>query len=141
LQTVASSTPANRFVASFIGSPAMNLLDGTIDGSDGAPVARLADGTAINVAAGRKLTMGQKVTVGLRPEHLTPGTGGDTTLTGRTLLVEPTGAQAHVLFELAGQHATAIVDGDYPIKSGQPFNAAIARAQVHIFDAATGVSL
>jgi multiple sugar transport system ATP-binding protein len=134
-------TPANRFVASFIGSPAMNLLEATIDGSDGAPVARLTDGTAINVAAGRRVSMGQRVTVGIRPEHLTPGTEGDTAITGRTLLVEPTGAQAHVLFELAGEHATAIVDGDFPIRSGQPFQATVARAQIHVFDAETGLSL
>ncbi|MBB2836771.1 UNVERIFIED_ORG: multiple sugar transport system ATP-binding protein [Rhizobium etli] len=37
--------PANLFVAAFIGSPAMNMLDGTVDGENGAPAARLEDGT------------------------------------------------------------------------------------------------
>ena len=133
--------PANRFVASFIGSPAMNQLDGGDRGrrwrADGA-ADRRHDAVA---GAGAQVRRGQRVTVGMRPEHLMPGQGGENDLKGRTLLVEPTGAQAHVLFELAGQPVTAIVDGDFPTRTGQPFEATIARPQVHVFDAESGLSL
>ncbi|WP_454855696.1 ABC transporter ATP-binding protein [Rhizobium binxianense] len=133
--------PTNLFVAAFIGSPAMNMLDGTVEGSNGEPAARLGDGTVIRIAPGRKVKSGQAVTVGLRPEHLTPGTGGGTALAGQTLLVEPTGAQTHVVFNLAGQPVTAIVDGEYPAQYGALFRANIGSDQVHIFDRGTGIAL
>ena len=133
-------TPANLFVAAFIGSPAMNILDGTVEGEGGEPAARLGDGTAIRIAPDRKVKRGQAIKVGLRPEHLSPGTGG-TALAGQTLLVEPTGAQTHVVFDLAGQPVTAIVDGEYPARYGARFEANISADQVHIFDRESGVAL
>jgi multiple sugar transport system ATP-binding protein len=132
--------PANLFVAAFIGSPAMNLLDGTIDGEGGEAAARLADGTAIRIAPERKVTRGQAIKIGLRPEHLSPGQGG-TALAGQTLLVEPTGAQTHVVFDLAGHSVVAIVDGDYPARYGARFEANIAAEQVHVFDRESGAAL
>lgn len=133
-------TPANLFVAAFIGSPAMNILDGTVEGEGGEPAARLGDGTAIRIAPDRKVKRGQAIKVGLRPEHLSPGTGG-TALAGQTLLVEPTGAQTHVVFDLAGQPVTAIVDGEYPARYGARFEANISADQVHVFDRESGVAL
>ncbi|MEZ2126491.1 MULTISPECIES: ABC transporter ATP-binding protein [unclassified Sinorhizobium] len=132
--------PANLFVAAFIGSPAMNLLDAVVDGVEGQPAARLSDGTAIRIAPERKVKAGQSVKVGLRPEHLTP-TGAGTMLAGQTLLVEPTGAQTHVVFDLAGQSVTAIVDGDYPARYGARFEANVNSDQVYVFDGASGIAL
>ncbi|WP_313475944.1 ABC transporter ATP-binding protein [Agrobacterium pusense] len=114
-------TPANLFVAAFIGSPAMNLIEGVVDGEGDQPAARLKDGTAIRIAASRKVKRGQPVTIGLRPEHIGSAIGGDISLTGRTVLVEPTGAQTHVVFELAGDQVTALVDGEQPGKGNTPF--------------------
>ncbi|WP_409566584.1 ABC transporter ATP-binding protein [Rhizobium leguminosarum] len=133
--------PANLFVAAFIGSPAMNMLEGTVDGENGGPAARLSDGTAIRIAPDRKVKAGQAVTIGLRPEHLIPGVAAGTPLAGRTMLVEPTGAQTHVVFDLAGQQVTAIVDGEYPARYGAVFEASITSDQVHVFDRGTGVAL
>jgi multiple sugar transport system ATP-binding protein len=76
--------PANRFVAGFIGSPAMNFVPGTVshmtDGSltarvDGSPVTARVDGSAI--AEGR-LNAGSDVTLGIRPEHIELGHGDRT---------------------------------------------------------------
>jgi multiple sugar transport system ATP-binding protein len=131
-------TPANLFVAGFIGSPAMNLLDGTIDGENDRPVVRLAEGSAIDISPLRKVRRGQSVKLGLRPEHLTAG--GDN-IGGETRLVEPTGAQTHVLFEFAGQQMTAIVDGDHPVRHGTQFRAGIDKNLVYVFDRESGVSL
>jgi multiple sugar transport system ATP-binding protein len=133
--------PANLFVAAFIGSPAMNMLEGTVDGENGGPAARLSDGTAIRIAPDRKVKAGQAITIGLRPEHLVPGVAAGTPLAGRTMLVEPTGAQTHVVFDLAGQQVTAIVDGEYPARYGAVFEASITSDQVHVFDRGTGVAL
>jgi len=132
-------TPANLFVAGFIGSPAMNLIDGIVDGDTDNPVVRLAEGAAIAISSDRRVRRGQSVKIGLRPEHLTAG--GSDSICGQTLLVEPTGAQTHVLFEFAGQQMTAIVDGDRPIRHGTPFRAGIDQNLVHVFDSDSGESL
>ncbi|KIV63195.1 MULTISPECIES: ABC transporter ATP-binding protein [Agrobacterium] len=134
-------TPANLFVAAFIGSPAMNLIEGVVDGEGDQPAARLKDGTAIRIAASRKVKRGQPVTIGLRPEHIGSAIGGDISLTGRTVLVEPTGAQTHVVFELAGDQVTALVDGEQPVKVNTPFAATVHHERVHVFDRASGLAL
>src|SRR5215472_9581275 len=59
--------PATVFVAGFIGSPAMNFLDGR--GEDGGRVALDGAGT---MSVGRSVAAGRRVTVGVRPEHLAP---------------------------------------------------------------------
>ncbi|WP_112724228.1 sn-glycerol-3-phosphate ABC transporter ATP-binding protein UgpC [Rhizobium mayense] len=132
--------PANLFVAGFIGSPAMNFLDGTVEGVDGAPAVRLKDSTPIRIAGERRVKAGQSVKVGLRPEHLSLASAGSP-LTGQTLLVEPTGAQTHVLFDLAGEQVTAVVDGEAPVRYGQPLNVSVSPEQVYVFDAASGLAL
>jgi multiple sugar transport system ATP-binding protein len=132
-------TPANLFVAGFIGSPAMNLVEGTIDGDGDRPVVRLSEGSAIGISGQRKVRRGQSVTIGLRPEHLSVRDGA--AISGRTLLVEPTGAQTHVLFEFAGQQMTAIVDGDHPVRHGAQFQAGIDENLVYVFDGESGMSL
>ncbi|EGL63159.1 ABC transporter, nucleotide binding/ATPase protein (sugar) [Agrobacterium sp. ATCC 31749] len=134
-------TPANLFVAAFIGSPAMNLIEGVVDGEDDQPAARLKDGTAIRIAASRKVKRGQPVTIGLRPEHIGSSIGGDISLSGRTVLVEPTGAQTHVVFELAGDQVTAVVDGEQPVKVNTPFATTVHHERVHVFDRASGLAL
>ncbi|APG88787.1 ABC transporter ATP-binding protein (plasmid) [Sinorhizobium americanum CCGM7] len=133
-------TPANLFVAGFIGSPAMNVLEGTIDAADGEPAVRLGDGSAIRIAPERKVRLGQAVRIGLRPEHFV-ASGAGNAISGPTLLVEPTGAQTHVLFEFAGEQITAVVDGDHPARHGNLFQAAMERNQVYVFDRATGAAL
>ncbi|MCZ7483623.1 sn-glycerol-3-phosphate ABC transporter ATP-binding protein UgpC [Rhizobium rhizogenes] len=134
-------TPANLFVAAFIGSPAMNLIEGVVDGEGDQPAARLKDGTAIRIAATRKVKRGQPVTIGLRPEHIGSTIGGDISLAGRTVLVEPTGAQTHVVFELAGDQVTAVVDGEQLVKVNAPFAATVHHERVHVFDRASGLAL
>jgi multiple sugar transport system ATP-binding protein len=131
-------TPANLFVAGFIGSPAMNLFEGTVDGDGDSPVVRLAEGAAITISTQRKVRRGQSVKIGLRPEHLSARGNG---ISGRTLLVEPTGAQTHVLFEFAGQQMTAVVDGDHPARHGTEFQAGIDHNLVYVFDRESGERL
>jgi hypothetical protein len=67
--------PSNLFVAGFIGSPAMNLLRGTVRRSDLGMVVNLAPGLDLPTrnAAARE---GQEVIVGVRPEHFTVRSGG-----------------------------------------------------------------
>ena len=109
--------PANLFVAGFIGSPAMNFLDAVIR-RRGAAVAELADGSTVALPEGTGVAEGQEVVIGLRPENLALA-GPGTTISGPVRLFEPTGAQTHVLFSVAGKDIVALVDGSTPISNGQ----------------------
>ncbi|HEV7717899.1 MAG TPA: sn-glycerol-3-phosphate ABC transporter ATP-binding protein UgpC [Arsenicitalea sp.] len=131
--------PANLFVAAFIGSPSMNLLPATaVRSANGSgAVAKLADGTVVKLAADVVVTDGQQIVLGMRPENLIPA-GEGPALSGPTQLVEPTGAQTHVVFDLAGQHVTAIVDGATEISLGDQFKATIDPELTHVFDKASG---
>jgi len=129
--------PANLFVAGFIGSPAMNFLDATAGHTATGPVARLTDGTQIALDPGLSLADGQPIIVGLRPENLLPTSSG-TRIGGKVQMVEPTGAQTHVVFELAGKSISGIVDGGTEVRLGDAFYASVPPELVHVFDKATG---
>ncbi|MEY6761086.1 sn-glycerol-3-phosphate import ATP-binding protein UgpC [Kluyvera ascorbata] len=60
--------PASRFVASFIGSPAMNLLDGQIDESGSRFV--LENGMQLQLPVSQREYAGRRMTLGIRPEHI-----------------------------------------------------------------------
>jgi multiple sugar transport system ATP-binding protein len=100
--------PANLFVASFIGSPPMNLYEGSISGPPDGRVLSLGEQRlALPAELGRRLPglvagEGREVVVGIRPEHLTvaDGAGGDggTTLAVRVELVEALGNESLVHF-------------------------------------------
>jgi ABC-type sugar transport system ATPase subunit len=88
-------TPRNTFVAGFIGSPRMNFLEAQVEAVDGARVVlRLAGVPAepISVdAAETGLRKGESVTLGIRPEHLSPERSGDVQLEARIEFVEQLG--------------------------------------------------
>ncbi|SFA74082.1 carbohydrate ABC transporter ATP-binding protein, CUT1 family [Poseidonocella pacifica] len=130
--------PDNLFVAAFIGTPSMNLVEATIVKTDTGPVAMFACGQSIPVLDEHpKMEENEKVIVGMRPEHFTRDPSG-ITLSGATTLVEPTGAQTHITFELAGTSATAVLDGGVDMEVGETLTVSIDPTQVHFFDKATG---
>jgi multiple sugar transport system ATP-binding protein len=129
--------PANRFVAEFIGSPQMNFLDAEIVGIDGRPQARINEAVSIALAGDAGLSPGQRVTLGLRPEHVVPARDGSQ-IGGEINLVEITGAQTHVRFHLDGCNVTATVPGDTPFERGSQFTASIDPGNVHVFDRDSG---
>ena len=133
-------TPANLFVAGFIGSPSMNFVNAVIRRRADGVAAELADGTSIALPAAMKAAEGREVVIGLRPENLTLG-GSGTELKGPVKLYEPTGAQTHVLYTVAGHDIVALVDGATTIANGQIFAASIAPEQVHVFARDTGQRL
>ena len=101
-------SPANLFVASFIGSPPMNLYEGTLsDPADGLVLSlgslRLAlPSDLAHRRPGLVAGEGRKLVVGIRPEHLTVAEGadadGETTLPARVELVEALGNESLVHF-------------------------------------------
>jgi multiple sugar transport system ATP-binding protein len=127
-------TPATRFVAGFIGSPAMNFIPGTI-ADDGQHVTLELEGVAA-LPIGRNLEPGRKVIVGLRPEHIeaTPGKSGQIVLP--VSVVESTGSLTYLTTDGAPE-LTVVITGRSDIKSRDTVGLNIAPERVHIFDAET----
>jgi multiple sugar transport system ATP-binding protein len=120
--------PANTFVAGFIGSPAMNLIEGEAKaGRFEAPGISLP----LPVAAAD----GRKVTLGIRPEHLRLGAGG---IDAQVVVVEPTGSETHIVIRAGGREMVAVFRDRLTFASGQSISLVPDPALTHLFDTASG---
>jgi sn-glycerol 3-phosphate transport system ATP-binding protein len=125
--------PADTYVASFIGSPAMNFLPATLE--QGGHAARLAGGALWHFADGaRPGGDGTAVTIGIRPEHLLPD--GDAGLPVTVELAEPLGSETVLHGRLAdGTALTARVPG---AAAAERMSLAPDPGALHVFDATSG---
>jgi sn-glycerol 3-phosphate transport system ATP-binding protein len=130
------ANPATRFVAGFIGSPAMNFLAGRA-GAGGRVV--LEHGGEMRTGAAAE--DGRAVSVGIRPEHLSPCAEADAMLTGVVEMVEQLGADTLVHVAHGGDLVVArLAQGVLPpVGSAVPLRADPAR--VCLFDADTGARI
>jgi multiple sugar transport system ATP-binding protein len=125
--------PANTFVAAFIGSPSMNLLDGRIAGG----MVEVA-GARLPMPAGAQAGEGREVIYGIRPEHLALAGEG---LSGTVAVVEPTGSETHVVVRLEGRELTAVFRNRVAFGPGDRITLAPDAGLAHLFDKATGQRL
>ncbi|MFN4010719.1 MAG: hypothetical protein ACK4K8_12245, partial [Pannonibacter sp.] len=102
--------PASTFVASFIGSPAMNLIPVSVrDGRATLDSETAAGGTGLS---GPDLANGAGYTLGVRPEHFVPASErpagpGDLSLTVTTTVLEPVGAESYLYASIGGDRAAS----------------------------------
>jgi len=138
--------PRNRFVAGFIGAPAMNFIDVTLEGSDGTLYAA-APGFRIRVGerTGLSHRPGAKVTLGVRPEHVLIGERKPERGTGFDAVVEVTeqlGAELLIGVHAAGRTLIASrIDPEAALARHQPLRMSIDPRGVHFFDRATGEAI
>jgi multiple sugar transport system ATP-binding protein len=131
--------PSSRFVASFIGSPTMNFVEVELASEQaGAAAVRLPDGSVIQTTvASAALPVGERFTLGARPEALTverPGTPG--LIGGRAELVERLGDQTHVHVAIGpGTSIVARAHRDSEIAAGEAVSLRLDADAVHLFDA------
>ena len=125
-------TPANVFVAGFIGSPSMNLLTGSIEGT-GAFVSE--KGARLQFPPSMGPGEGRDIVVGLRPEDIRIADQG---VEARVRIVEPTGAELHVILDVAGEQMTAVIHGRPAIREGETIHIAIPYEKLHFFDGQSG---
>ena len=123
------SEPETRFVAGFIGSPAMNFLPARIDGG----MAVLPSGEAVPVRLGnsRAATEGE---VGLRPEHLALARDGEG-FDALVELVEPLGADTLVTATVGGHGLMARLPGDAVPRPGERLRLAVEPGRALAFGA------
>lgn len=121
------NSPANRFVAGFIGSPRMNFLPAIVS-SEGVVV----EGLGALALTGFGASAGTAVTLGVRPEHFEFGDAGG--LPGTVDLVEHMGGESYVYVTLAnGERITVRRPGQTSMTGGDTVHASVQAEQAHLF--------
>ncbi len=172
LQQVAPPTdlyehPCNRFVAGFIGSPAMNFLSATLAPDDSGLVLQLGSQKLVlpedflDRRPGLRVYLNQPLLIGIRPEHFDAAREprqGAIQLRTRVELVETLGAVNYVHFRLPGQLpdslftangkrqtanviVTAILPPRIPVRPGEELDLTVDPYNCHFFDPATGQAI
>ncbi|MGH7902668.1 MAG: ABC transporter ATP-binding protein [Candidatus Dormibacteraceae bacterium] len=138
-------SPRNRFVAGFIGSPAMNFID-LERRSDGA--AGLAgDGVEVTLDDGQAAMLRDRgmeiVTVGVRPEHLNVGapSGPGMKVTATVDVIEFLGNDQLIHGMSGGRDIVAIINAENSLKVGERVELSAAPRRLHLFDPATDLAL
>ncbi len=132
--------PRNLFVASFIGSPAMNFLDVEVAQADGALHCAFAGQTLrLPLAAVRPESLGgfragRKAVLGIRPPDLAVGGGRELDLAGEVFLVEPIGPVTYVDVDVGGRAVKAICDPDQAPAVGERVTLGFQAGRVRLFD-------
>ncbi len=123
--------PQNLFVAGFIGSPKMNMLD--VANEDGK--IDIPDFGRLELK--NKSAAEQCALIGVRPEQFIPGKDGDVTAEGTIELVEYLGSELYIYVKLAsGKNILVKAPGNSQFKSGEKIDLSIAAENTHFFDKA-----
>ncbi len=136
--------PATRYVAGFLGSPAMNFVPARLQ-DGGALAVQLADGGLLALPASRQGKLagrrGQEITLGVRPEHITRASGelrqGLVRHTALIELVQPTGSRTYATFRLGGAEMVAELQAHDVSQPGETIELAIDMNRVVLIDPAT----
>ncbi|MBN9272929.1 MAG: sugar ABC transporter ATP-binding protein, partial [Mesorhizobium sp.] len=138
------SRPANVFVAGFIGSPPMNFIDAVaVDGGVSVP-----GGKVLPLDEGRfkPIARGTRLTLGVRADDIVPVGHGQAP--SRSLdfsapiqFSEPLGNESLLIMEFGGREVVAKMLAPVPVAAGQVMPFQLNLQKIHLFDAATGISL
>jgi multiple sugar transport system ATP-binding protein len=130
--------PVNRFVAGFIGSPAMNFLKGEVHASNGRCVVRTDSGANLPVTRADAARDGQPVVYGIRPEHLELADDG---FDAEVIVIEPTGSETQLFARVGGQEIVAVFRERHAFAPGQRIRLRPRSEVVHLFDPSSGQRL
>ncbi|MDX8481668.1 sn-glycerol-3-phosphate ABC transporter ATP-binding protein UgpC [Mesorhizobium sp. VK24D] len=127
--------PNNLFVASFIGSPAMNLLRGTF-ANDGAPSFRGAGGVSVPLPKPPAVSNGEAMVLGVRPEHLRLAEDG---IPVTVVVIEPTGSEVQIIGRTAGgEDIVANFRERHSFAPGDAIRLSVEPGPIHLFHGETG---
>jgi multiple sugar transport system ATP-binding protein len=129
--------PKNTFVAGFIGSPAMNFVNGKLQ-ANGRLSFDSGDGIVVPLAKAPPASDGRPVICGVRPENLSIDPAGPSF---EVVVVEPTGSETQVVFRHNAHEITGIFRERIDVRPGSRINILPRPDLVHLFDAASGERL
>jgi multiple sugar transport system ATP-binding protein len=132
-------SPANKFVAGFIGSPAMNFLPGTLRRKDGAMHVELKDGTRLLAPPDSGGVDGQAVVYGTRPEHMTLSDAEGVPV--QVVVMEPTGMDTFITCRHEGVELAAVFRERHDFAPGSTIRLLPDAKRAHLFDAQSGQRL
>lgn len=136
-------SPLNRFVAGFIGTPAMNFVEGRLERNDGGPVFT-AEGLRVGLPIERVATTpsSEQITMGIRPEDVEvvtseplPADAPGSASSGRVLLVERLGGTSHVHIEVGPHRLMASVSNEELPDVGDNVTVHVHAGRAHLFGA------
>jgi multiple sugar transport system ATP-binding protein len=123
-------SPDTVFVASFIGSPKMNLFEATVNGASGHPIAVLESGQRVPLSM--PISAGTKITVGIRPEALLPDTNGP--LAGEITVIEHLGGETLTYIDVGKGKLATIKSGERALgKVGETVRVSFQPGRLHVF--------
>jgi multiple sugar transport system ATP-binding protein len=139
-------SPATRFVAGFIGSPAMNFMPCRLEQAGDGLNVRLSDTITFAVPAERvqryRLAAGKELTFGIRPEHLTEaktnGSRNLATFDAGIEVVEPMGNETMVFFAISGTEVCGRIDPNAGARVGAAMKMAAHLDHMHLIDNGSG---
>ena len=140
-------SPKTRFVAGFIGSPAMNLIPCRMEEANGELSIRLTDALSFPVPAARAgryrdRARNGNLLLGLRPEHITAANAhlapGQVPFEANLDVTEPMGMETLVYFPLNGTQICGRVDPNAGARDGAPLTLAADLNNMHLIDETTG---
>ncbi|WP_454830553.1 ABC transporter ATP-binding protein [Pseudoxanthomonas wuyuanensis] len=134
--------PVNLFVAGFLGSPAMNVLNGVLQREDGLRL-RLDNGTGLPMGRAQvpESWLGRRIALGVRPEHLQPDGSGDASFSARIDVIEPVGNEVFVNLDMAGMPLVSRVSPRALPAIGESLPMTLDSAHLHYFDTDSGLRL
>jgi len=127
-------SPANAFVAQFIGTPPMNLIPATVAGN----TLQMSSFT-LPLPAKFRVSDGQRVLAGIRPEHLHHAANGP--ITANVDVVEPIGHETIVYASAGDARLVAIFEPSVTPRAGETITMSVDTEAMHLFDAETEKSL
>ena len=130
------NSPKNLFVAGFIGSPKMNFIESTV-------ISKNSNSSEVDILGSGKLSIpkvlsnvseGDKIKIGIRPEHLEINQISDVVWEGKVFVVEKLGSGTFLYLEKDGEPLVVQTDGDTKIKVGDTIKVGINSSRCHIFN-------
>jgi multiple sugar transport system ATP-binding protein len=128
--------PRNLFVAQFIGSPAMNVLEGTLRTGDGQTWVE-AEGQRWPAGRVTQARDGLAVHYGVRPGDISVSPSGSG-IPAKVIVVEPTGAETELLLEVGKARLVVVLHGRTTVQPDDIVRLDIAAGKAHVFDGASG---
>jgi multiple sugar transport system ATP-binding protein len=141
--SVIYDTPANRFVGSFIGSPPMNFLNGTVAGGDGSLRVEVA-GTVLALPPRAYPAGGTpaQVTIGIRPEHIAVEFSAvPAAVPARVSVLEPIGSHQLLTAQVGAEIVKVAVPPEFSAEPGRAVWLRFDPARVRLMDPATGQAI
>ena len=138
--------PKNKFVAGFIGSPAMNFIDAKIESADDKKFVRIDEKNRIELSSNvaGKVDNAQSVTLGIRPQDVVLAEDGlEANLHVNVDVIETLGWESHVHFKLGDLTFLAVLEAQKvaSFADGQTVGLHVPANAIHLFDAQTEVAI